>query len=42
MADIRDWTGGGSMKSNANRSFIPMAFSDRTVLDKLVLCISGT
>ena len=34
--------GGGSIKSNESKSFIPMAFSDKMVLAKLVLWISGT
>jgi hypothetical protein len=36
------WTGGGSIKSKFKRSFIPIAFSSKTVFAKLVLCISGT
>ena len=34
--------GGGSMKSKERRSFIPIAFSERTTKAKFVLCISGT
>ena len=42
IAAMRVWTGGGSMKSKFIKSFIPIAFSIRTVVDKFVLCISGT
>jgi len=35
-------TGGGSIKSKFKRSFIPIAFSNKTVFDKFVLYISGT
>ena len=34
--------GGGSMKSKESKSLIPIAFSERTVLARLVLWISGT
>ena len=36
-AAIIDWTGGGSMKSKFNRSFIPIAFNSKIVFAKLVL-----
>lgn len=42
MAEIRVCIGGASMKSKDNKSLIPMAFSDSTVLARFVRWISGT
>lgn len=36
IAAIKVWTGGGSIKSKFIKSFIPIAFRIRTVVDKFV------
>ena len=41
-AVIKDYKGGGSIKSKLIKSLIPIAFNNNTVLDRFVLCISGT
>jgi hypothetical protein len=42
IAAINVCTGGGSIKSKFIKSFIPIAFRIRTVVDKFVRYISGT